>query len=295
MQRLCLTKKWESDWKGRFADTEHYDQIVSEDTEVISPDGEVICFLKKAAHDPGVAATAFEVIRKDLRGSVKNRGTAAGAKMVRRKNQDGTLSKTREAFGYDKKATSDVLGFFERTQRFPFCRACGFNLNKPERWKLILPIAIEADRWLAELVPDKYKTQSEYVAKAHPDFIVPGTIFTTLTVNKNFRCAMHLDAGDLKAGFSAMSCFRKGRYSGGLLVFPEWRIAVHMDHGDLILFNPHYWHGNTAIKKIDDDAVRCTVVYYFREKVQHCLSNVEELELAKRRTGGPLFPGGEEE
>ena len=43
------------------------------------------------------------------------------------------------------------------------------------------------------------------VAKIDPKFLVPGTVFTTLTINKNFRTAAHFDAGDGSSTFTDSS------------------------------------------------------------------------------------------
>ena len=63
-----------------------------------------------------------------------------------------------------------------------------------------------------------------------------------------------------------------------------------MDSFDTIIFDPHELHGNTPLIKLSEDAVRCSVVYYFREKIQFCKSAEEELETVKNRKPGALFP-----
>ena len=40
------------------------------------------------------------------------------------------------------------------------------------------------------------------MAKAtHPNFRIEDTAFTTITINKDYRTAVHTDAGDYAAGF----------------------------------------------------------------------------------------------
>ena len=55
-------------------------------------------------------------------------------------------------------------------------------------------------------------------------------------------------------------------YSGGYLVFPEYRIAVNVRPGDLLIVdNARIIHGNTKIVKNEPDAHRVSIVSYFRE------------------------------
>jgi hypothetical protein len=99
--------------------------------------------------------------------------------------------------------------------------------------------------------------------------LVPETPFTTVTVNKTFRTAAHYDAGDLTAGLSnLLTLSNNGNYSGAYLVAPEYRVAVNVRPGDLLLINNHeVMHGNTPIVCHDEVAERISLVVYFRENM----------------------------
>jgi hypothetical protein len=105
--------------------------------------------------------------------------------------------------------------------------------------------------------------------KIDPGYLVPGTPFTTITVNKSFRTACHFDAGDLNSGLSnLLTLSNNGNYKGCYLVAPEYRVAVNPRPGDLLLINNHeVMHGNTQIELLDDEAERISLVCYFREKM----------------------------
>jgi hypothetical protein len=125
---------------------------------------------------------------------------------------------------------------------------------------------------------------------------VPGTVFTTLTVNKSFRTACHYDAGDLDDGLSNLLVLGDGEYTGGYLVFPQYRIAVNVRPGDLLLVNNHeIIHGNTEIKLNHENAERISLVVYFREAMLELKSwDYEQLRkqyLEDRRTNKehPLY------
>jgi len=59
-----------------------------------------------------------------------------------------------------------------------------------------------------------------------------------------------------------------GNYTGGYLIAPEYRVAVNVRPGDLLLINNHeVMHGNTPIVLGDEEAERVSLVCYFREKM----------------------------
>ena len=92
-------------------------------------------------------------------------------------------------------------------------------------------------------------------------------------MNKNFRTSAHRDAGDLHAGFSNLSVIAKDKeWEGGYLVLPEYRVAINIRPGDLLLINNHDGiHGNTELVppkgKTLEDMERISLVCYFREKM----------------------------
>jgi hypothetical protein len=272
----------------RFVDERDYDVLLTETTRVERPDGSPLAVLLKQALSPLLVQNAWSVLHGYYENS-DNRGTAAGIESEGRMRKDGTRSQTqRVPKGWG--VYSGIIGYFERTVRMPYCRACAWNLQHPEKFNALMPMVKQVDRLFAEHVPDRYEYQKDYARRTAPDFLIPDTAFTTMTVNKNFRTACHKDAGDLAQGFSCISAIRQGAYKGGDLVLPNWRIAVKLDTYDLLLFDPHEWHGNTQIVPLTPDAQRCTIVYYYREAMIRCKSAQEELEQAKRRkTGDPLW------
>jgi hypothetical protein len=88
-------------------------------------------------------------------------------------------------------------------------------------------------------------------------------------VNKTFRTAAHRDAGDLDTGLSNLLVLSNdGNYTGGYLIFPEYRIAVNVRPGDLLLVNNHeIIHGNTPIVLESPTSDRVSLVCYFRKKM----------------------------
>jgi hypothetical protein len=74
--------------------------------------------------------------------------------------------------------------------------------------------------------------------------------------------AVHKDKGNLKEGYSVMTVLRSGDYSGGLLVFPKYRVAVDLHDGDCLICDNGEAHGNTAIVG-EERWERISIVCYF--------------------------------
>lgn len=172
---------------------------------------------------------------------------------------------------YAKNVKSGVAGYFDRYPRIPFCRDTSYTRNNPELFKKSFTFLQKLDDGFKEFLPKRWAYQRACCDKLDPNFVVSNTVFTTLTVNKTFRTAAHLDAGDLEKGFSNLSVITDGKtdYKGGYLVFPEVRIAVNIRPGDLLLVANHcIIHGNTELEVPEGKELeRVSLVCYFREKL----------------------------
>lgn len=79
-----------------------------------------------------------------------------------------------------------------------------------------------------------------------------------------------------------MILMRQGKFEGGIVVLPEWKIAAKLETGDLILFrNMQDIHGNTKIIPLTKDYQRCTMVFYYREEMIKCGTAADELARAQ--------------
>ncbi len=206
---------------------------------------------------------------------------------------------------YANAVNSGIAGFFDRYPRIPYGRATSYTAKNYDLYEKCFPFMITLAEKFSSLLPSRFAAQNKEASKLDPRFRVAGenTPFTTITVNKNFRTAAHRDAGDLSAGFSNLTVVSKDReWEGGYLVLPQYRIAINVRPGDLLLINNHEGiHGNTEIvppagKKIED-MERISLVCYFREKMtelksweyeQHRYDFVESRRLAAK---DPKFNG----
>jgi hypothetical protein len=170
---------------------------------------------------------------------------------------------------YANPVFSGIAGWFDRYPRIPYGRATSYTQHSFDKFKLSFPFLQSLNKGFKELLPWRWQNQKNAIDKIDPAFVVPGTVFTTITVNKTFRTAAHYDAGDFADGLSNLLVLsNNGNYSGGYLVFPEYRIAVNVRPGDLLLVNNHeIMHGNTPIVLNDNEAERISLVCYLREKM----------------------------
>jgi len=182
------------------------------------------------------------------------------AKMVKK-----YISQTSYANG----VASGIAGWFDRYPRTPYGRATSYTTHHFEKFAMAYPFLQHLAKGFKELLPWRYGNQEAAAKRIDPGFLVPGTPFTTITVNKTFRTAAHYDAGDLNTGLSNLLVLSNtGNYSGGFLVAPEYRVAVNVRPGDLLLINNHeVMHGNTPIVLNDKIAERVSLVCYFRENM----------------------------
>ncbi|NDI00108.1 MAG: hypothetical protein EBY78_07335, partial [Actinobacteria bacterium] len=103
---------------------------------------------------------------------------------------------------YANVVLSGIAGWFDRYPRIPYGRATAYTQHSYDKFKLSFPFLQTLDRGFAELLPTRHAAQRAAADQIDPAFLVPQTVFTTITVNKTFRTAAHRDAGDFSNGLS---------------------------------------------------------------------------------------------
>lgn len=269
----------EGGWNKKLLDKNDYEHYLKgEDVTVLGPDGELLVVVKRNAVPMDILKTSWTILRK-LNMTTTNRGSASGMEMKKNIKADGTASKTLRP---DEAVKSGIIGYFDRYPRIPYCRECAWTANNPTLWKMLLPLFQSVSETHKKYARESWELQKKWIDKTSEDFYIPGTIYTTVTVNKNFRTAAHLDAKNLYDGMAAMLYLRQGKLTGGDVVLPEWKTGVHLDTNDLIIFrNMKDYHGNTPITPLNQNTQRCTLVFYYREGMVKCGTAEQELERAK--------------
>jgi hypothetical protein len=297
--------------EGRYFDEDAADTIFDEDVDVYAkcPDGseKLLAKLRKKVIDPDILKVGWEGFYIAAAPS-RNRGAAAGpidlkskywkkrkpvqiSKWGARYMQDGKVSKMR----VNNNVFSSVLGYFEETAFMGLpCRLTSYTMRYFKYYKHGLPFIRELDRCFRALVPDRYALQRK-AAEEKPLLHIDGTAFSSVTINRNFRTALHQDAGDFRQGYGNLSVIERGKYSGGYTIFPRYGVGFNVRTGDFIAMDVHEWHCNTALIESKEDAAynkklpkihkddpetgtqgaeelytRISFVCYLREKLRKC-------------------------
>lgn len=276
---------------GKILGPADFDVLLTGPTAVYRPDGKPLCvYLPGAVAEHAANPDIYEVLHA-LRVNISvNRGLASGTKRI---THDGINR------SYARRTPSAIVGAVDPMGQTRYCRLTSWTGRNLPQWESLHPLLRTVASELERHVPDRFANQVKVAAASDQSWIVPGTPFSTVTVNNTYPTGVHTDKGDLDAGFSTIATVRRGEYTGGQLVFPAYRVAVDMRDGDLILMDAHEWHGNVALVCACGDqpvgpcstcgAERISVVSYFRTKIADCGSPEQEYERAvklRERLGG---------
>jgi hypothetical protein len=155
----------------------------------------------------------------------------------------------------------------------PMCRTTQFTKDEIDKWNNTIPLIIEADKQFKRLIPERHAIQLQRANKT-PQYQIENTAYSTITLNYDWRTALHKDKGDLDEGFGNLIVLEKAKsgfanclgYKGGFLGFPKWGIAVDVRQGDFLAMDVHQLHCNTPI----EGTGRLSVVCYLRKGMLTC-------------------------
>jgi hypothetical protein len=263
---------------GRILQDDDYNLLMTGPTKMMLPSGEPMCIYLPGAISRELCDTAYPLLHP-IQGKTDARSHASGSLPVK------DIKQVRY-----RNVASSIIGNIEPMGggRFPFCRTTAWTGRNTEEFRALYPLFERVAEYFKEYVPHRYQAQMGKTLQTEPDWRISTTPFTTMTVNNNYPTGVHRDKGDLEEGYSCLMSLRKGSYTGGNLVFPEYRIAVNMQQGDLILMDAHQWHGNTNIVKQSDDAERISLVLYYRTDMMFCGTMEAEAEKENYIRSKPL-------
>jgi hypothetical protein len=263
---------------GHILQDDDYNLLLTGPTRMMLPSGEPLCVYLPGAISEEVCSTAYPILHP-IQAKTDARSRASGSLPVK------DIKQVRY-----RNVASSIIGNIEPMGggRFPFCRTTAWTGRNAEEFRALFPLFETIAGYFSEYVPHRYATQMERTLKTGEEWRIGNTPFTTMTVNNNYPTGVHMDKGDLEEGYSCLMSLRKGSYTGGTLVFPEYRVAVNMQQGDLILMDAHQWHGNTDIVKQSEDAERISLVLYYRTDMMFCGTMEAEAEKENYIRSKPL-------
>jgi hypothetical protein len=283
--------------EGHYFEENHYDNIITTDCDGYRVDKEgnkhLLFRFRKNVIPIHECKVGMDCLKEASLHKHDNRGAAAGIldplKMPLYAN-DPTLHGNKERYrvdGYYSKTTgkfinnstgnlsqSNIIGYFDRRDRnqkgivdVP-CRKTAFTRDEVEKWNSVQPLLNSIDKQFKILIPDRHAKQ--YKIAQMTDFKIGDTAFSTITINNNWRTALHKDAGDFPDGFGNLIVLEEGKYTGGYTGFPQYGVCIDVREGDFLGMDVHQFHCNTEIKPLTKDYTRLSIVAYLREKMIEC-------------------------
>lgn len=218
-----------------------------------------IAYLQRNAISPEVCDLAIQhflpIAKKH---DSTNRGMASG-----------TINRNIINHKFEKSASvhSVILGYFDSTNGKLPCRLTKYSKDYFEQYQNGLPFVHAMNSCFKTLCPDAY--QRQYGASSNSGFYISNTAFSTVTVNYNFRTALHVDKGDFKEGFGNLVVCSKN-IEGGYLLFPKYELGIKLHTGDYLAMDVHQYHCNSPITVTDTEGYRLSFVGYFRASLSKC-------------------------
>jgi hypothetical protein len=197
----------------------------------------------------------------------------------------------------NNQVASNPIGFYESLTHF--------TRTNFEKYNNGLPFIQHIDKLFQKLIPEAHNKQL-CRADEKPHLKIPKTSFSTVTINRNFRTAMHRDAGDFRDGFGNLTVIERGKYHGGYTIFPQYGVAIDLRNNDFVAMDVHQWHCNTPMYETEEDKIyneslepafkdnpevgtvgiyekytRISFVCYLREKIANCPDKIDPRFLTK--------------
>lgn len=212
--------------EGTLLDEGHFTRLIAADEDVYDPYGRLVLSLRRRA-------VAFETWH-DAAGAVER----CAARLDPGRGR--------------KHAVAGQPNFRSGTVGFMRCTLTARARRAPDDWQAL--------RWLVDEMAGVFRRTHPHEYAAHladvggvPDGCrIGGTPFTTVACNRTdtragltARMGCHRDGGNIRGAYGLLSVH--GSFTGGLLVFPKYRLAVDLRSRDLLIADNTELHGNTAI------------------------------------------------
>lgn len=254
--------------------------IFDQDIDIYSDVGKLLCKFRKNILTSEECKILFGF--KNVAKMGPTRPSASGFKDKEHKYKTIIAKKSKKPLRVlTTKACSGILGFYDSVSNFgpkhakngEKCRLTAFTSSHFEQYEQSIPIFNKIDNLFKNLVPILYANQLNAINKLDPKYRIGNTVFTTVTINRNFRTAVHKDQGDYKEGFGIMVVVSNNdNYSGCNLLLPEFKLGINCRNGDFLAFDVHRWHCNSKLThhnamNNEVKAERVSFVFYLREKM----------------------------
>lgn len=277
-----LTDEQAEKLKGKYLNDNNYDLLITEDADGYDINGNLLFRFRKNAIPLETLMLGVNSFKDSIE-VTESRGYASGSSH-KRIRKDGSVSN----ITVGNKVESGSVGYMDSSAMVKYCRKTAFAKNYFDKFKSGIPFVQYIDDKYKELYPTHYAKQKAIAQGTNQNYIIGDTAFTTVTVNKNFRTAVHQDAGDYPDGFGNLIAYREGDWTGGYFCLPQYKVAIDLQNTDILFVDVHKWHGNTDFINTEEDWLRISFVIYYREYMYKCKQPSEELLKMKMDKTGYL-------
>jgi hypothetical protein len=275
---LCLSDAEVEVLRGTVPKLSDFDDLIDEDAIVMETPGKVIARLVTNGL-PGKVITETARNLRTVHGDLTARGGVIhrDAMMYRERKDDDSLGFTKIVppsviqLLREQNARlgltgpqSDMLGYFDKTVREPFCRQTAWSLKRRDIFEISKPFVHEVDYVYKSELNGHWREQQDFMRHVSRDFKYHHTTFSTVTVNLNLACCYHTDANDFRGGMGNLVVLELGNDRSGILVVPRERVAFIVRPTDVLLMDVHHMHGNLPLTF---GGTRLTAVLYARERI----------------------------
>jgi len=239
--------------------------IIDHDADVYTKEGKLLLKFRKDKLKKDNISAFYNNVIKFAENTTNNRGSAIGS--------------SKKNIYHNPKVKTNIIGYFDKLspkQKFILkkkgiplpkitVRETRFLTEYPDKYKKILPLIKEIDKYYEEYIPEQYKKQRRKANQT--PFKINNTAFTTITTNVNYQTTVHSDKGDDIDGFGNLAVIEYGKYKGGETCFPQYGIGIDVRNGDILYMDVHQPHGNLPIILESPDSKRLSIVCYLRKSI----------------------------
>jgi hypothetical protein len=264
VKQICVSEIYSEEdlntLNGKHFGDEWIHELFDEDIDIFDDKGNfILSFRKNILKNTKIG---FDNYKKFIYAS-RGRGASAGPidpeqkywkkrKLINTKGfstgylkEDGTPSNMK----VNNHVYSSPIGYFDKLngplgKKLP-CRLTSYTKDHYENYVEGLPFIQEIAEYYQKIRPVEFNTQ-DCRASLKPEFKIPETPFSTITINRNFRTALHKDKGDF-GGVACLSVLEEGQFNGGLFMIPRYGIGINLRQGDLLIADVHQYHCNTEL------------------------------------------------
>tara|TARA_S200002703_G_scaffold4946_1_gene5974 strand:- start:8 stop:1402 length:1395 start_codon:yes stop_codon:yes gene_type:complete len=295
--------------KGHHLDDTYYDTLITEDCDCYREDGSILFKFRKnllSEDECEVGFLAYKNLAKETRGRGASAGQIDPNSVYWKKRKileinkggwsavyevDGKKSKMK----IQNKVASNAMGYWSETnaigRNYP-CRLTHYAREDFLKYEDGFFVANKISNSYKRLHPDWYQKQYSQ-SNENSSMRILDTPFSTITVNRNFRTAVHKDSGDF--GFGNLTVLEYGHYHGGYFILPKYRVAIDIKKGDHLCVDVHEYHANTELYETPEDKLlndnipkifkdnlevgtlglnnryaRLSLVFYLRDELKNC-------------------------